>query len=49
MTCTNATSSEAFTYDDVAPAAWPPDCPVSLDQLLQEKHAALEELLRVAS
>jgi hypothetical protein len=40
---------ETITYDDIAPSAWPPDCPFSLDQLLQDKRAALEEHLRMAS
>ena len=40
---------EPVHYDGIAPLPWPVDCPFTLDQLLNDKRAALEERLRVAS
>jgi hypothetical protein len=34
---------EDTTYDGIAPRPWPQECPFTLDQLLHEKRAALEE------
>jgi Domain of unknown function DUF29 len=39
---------EDVAYDDVAPLAWPADCPVTLKQLLNDKRAALEEHFQAA-
>jgi Domain of unknown function DUF29 len=40
---------EPLHYDGTAPLSWPADCPFTLDQLLHDKRAALEEQLRAAS
>jgi hypothetical protein len=40
---------EPVQYDGAAPPPWPADCPFTLDQLLHDKRAALEESLRAAS
>ena len=40
---------EGIHYEGTAPLPWPPDCPFTLDQLLQDKRAALEEHLRAVS
>jgi hypothetical protein len=39
---------ETVLYDGVAPLAWPITCPCSLDQLLHDKRASLEEQFRTA-
>ncbi len=39
---------ETVLYDGVAPLAWPMTCPCSLDQLLHDKRASLEEQFRAA-
>ena len=36
---------EGADYDDIAPRPWPPACPFTLDQLLNDRRAALEERL----
>ena len=40
---------ESLQDDGTAPQPWPADCPFTLDQLLRDKRAALEERLRDAS
>ena len=40
---------EPVQYEGRAPLPWPTACPFSLDQLLHDKRAALEERLRAAS
>jgi hypothetical protein len=39
---------ETVLYGGVAPLAWPITCPCSLDQLLNDKRASLEEQFRTA-
>jgi len=36
---------EGVDYDDIAPRAWPAECPFTLDDLLTERRATLEERL----
>ena len=36
---------DGVDYDDIAPRPWPTACPFTLDLLLTERRAALEELL----
>jgi len=40
---------EPVQYDGTAPLPWPVECPFTLDQLLHDKRAALEECLRAAA
>jgi len=37
---------EGEVYDEVTAPAWPDSCPFTLDDLLMEKRAVLEERLR---
>ncbi len=37
---------EAEEYDGRGPGPWPASCPFTLDRLLREKRAALEEILK---
>jgi hypothetical protein len=39
---------EPIQYDGTAPLPWPAACPFTLDQLLHDKRAALEQRLRPA-
>ncbi|HVC63695.1 MAG TPA: DUF29 domain-containing protein [Acetobacteraceae bacterium] len=39
---------EPVQYDGTAPLPWPAECPFTLDQLLHDKRATLEERLRAA-
>jgi hypothetical protein len=40
---------EPLRHEPVAPLPWPADCPFTLEQLLHDKQAALDECLRAAS
>jgi hypothetical protein len=40
---------EGIHYDDTPPLPWPGDCPFTLDQLLNDKRAALEAQFAAAS
>jgi hypothetical protein len=40
---------EPAHYDGAAPLPWPAECPFTLDQLLHDKWATLEEAIRAAS
>jgi hypothetical protein len=40
---------EGVDYDDIAPRAWPRVCPFTLDDLLTERRATLEERLNAVS